>query len=98
MKCRSLSFMWLFWSWRSFEKSVIDDTVGASGESEDMGDELMFVVVHAVVPVVEIFKSKNRAQHHHDMTMRWMWLTLLYCMGNNVNQHFDSLSRGSMFA
>ena len=55
MKCRSLSFMWLFWSWRSFEKSVVDDTVRASGESEDMGDEVMFVVVHAVVPVVEIF-------------------------------------------
>ncbi|KAK7434440.1 hypothetical protein VKT23_020210 [Stygiomarasmius scandens] len=37
-----------------FDKIFIDDTVRGGKESENMEDEVTFIVVHAVVPVVEV--------------------------------------------
>jgi len=42
---------------KALEQALTDDTVRGGEGIEDMGDEVTFVVVHAVIPVVEIFRK-----------------------------------------
>jgi len=42
---------------KALEQVFVDDIIRGSEESEDMGDEGTFVVVHAVIPVVEILRK-----------------------------------------
>ena len=48
---------------KALEQVFIDDTVRGSEESEDMGDEVTFVVVHAVIPVMEILRKVHLVSH-----------------------------------
>ena len=36
------------------DEVLVDDTVGGGEEGEDVGDEVALVVVHAVLPIVEV--------------------------------------------
>lgn len=38
----------------TLQQVFIDNTVGGGEESQDVGDEVLLVLVHAVVPVVQI--------------------------------------------
>lgn len=38
----------------AFDEVFVNDTIGGGEEGEDVGDEVTFVVIQAVVPVVEV--------------------------------------------
>ncbi len=38
----------------SLDQILVDDTIGGSEEGEDVGDEVLLILVESVVPVVEI--------------------------------------------
>jgi len=40
---------------KSFDEILVHDTIGSSKEREDMRDEVAFVIVELVVPIVKIF-------------------------------------------
>jgi len=39
----------------SFDEVLVHDTIGGSKECEDVRDEIAFVIVELMVPIVEIF-------------------------------------------
>lgn len=50
------SCLWdLYFTGETLDKVLVDNTVGGSEESEDVGDEEALVVVKTLVPVVKVF-------------------------------------------
>lgn len=51
------SFRNLDFTGEALQEVLVDDTIRGSEEGEDMGDEIAFIIVELVVPVVEIFRQ-----------------------------------------
>ena len=50
---------YLYLSAEPLHQVFIDDAIGSSKEGENMGDKIALVVIHSVVPIMQIFRQIN---------------------------------------